>query len=83
MKSKYKIRVGICRTPGVSDTESKLSILSSSLGTKIATVLINSTILFYPTLSFFNLCVPQTQDCFVHNRELQKWRKEREPLGNL
>lgn len=66
---KTTIQVGVCRTPGVTDTESKLSTLSSSLGTKMATFLINATILFYSTLSFFSLCVPplptaQTQDCF-------------------
>lgn len=55
--SKTTIQVGTCRTPDVTDTESKFSKkkkLSSSLGTKTATVLINTTILFYSTPTLFS-----------------------------
>lgn len=85
---KTTTQVSIHRTPDVTDTDSKLRKLPSSLGTKIATFLINSIILFYSTLSSLSLCVnplfiAQTQDCFVHTTELQKRRKEREAFSHL
>lgn len=56
--------------PGVTDTENKLKILSSSFGTKIATALINSTILFYSTLFHPILFQPLHSPQFTHRTAL-------------